>query len=223
MLIVLKFGSLNLLEPSGPVQALYLSLNRWHIFFSLRCANNFWASSSIIVSGYRGNLRQGWSGCVLELTTNLKIVLRLRMRAAILLLLLHLCGMQRDNFTFIFTDAVLFKCRHSDVGIENCNSWWAGPCAYTITVVQGMATKDSYMRQQCLLSGKVCLLQGILHVSETFTIWGFGDIWVAIKYLSLGYLHCNCGHTNSCAGLHTASISPHRCVVIVWFPCWMGR
>jgi hypothetical protein len=78
--------------------------------------------------------------------------------------------MQRGNFTFIFTDAVLFKHIHGNVSIENCDPWQDGPCAYTITVVQGMATKDSYMLQHCPLPDAVRLLQGSLHVSETFTV-----------------------------------------------------
>ena len=92
------------------------------------------------------------------------------MSGVIFVLPLRLCGMQRGNFTFIFTDAVLFKHRHSNGSIENCSPWQDGPCVCTLTVVQGMVTKDSYMRQQCQLPDTVCLLQGSLHVSETFTV-----------------------------------------------------
>jgi hypothetical protein len=39
---------------------------------------------------------------------------------------------------------LLFKHRHSNVSNENCSPWQDGLCAYTLTAVQGMATKDSY-------------------------------------------------------------------------------
>jgi len=83
---------------------------------------------------------------------------------------LCLSAMQRDNFTCFFTDAVLFKHRHSNVSNENCSPWQDGPCGYTIRVVQVMATKDSRMLQQYPLPDTVLLLQRCLHVSETFTI-----------------------------------------------------
>ena len=167
----MQSGSLSLLEPSGPVQALPFSNGTADFLFSKMC-KPFLGPIQPQIQWITGEPSLGvkWPGPGAD-QKNLKIVLRLRMQGIIIVLPpRHLSCMQRGNFTFIFTDAVLFKHKHCDVSIENCSPWQDVPCAYTIILVQDMTTKDSYMLQQCPIPDTVHLLQGSLHVSETFTV-----------------------------------------------------
>jgi hypothetical protein len=83
--IVMQFGSLSLLEPSGPVQALPFSEGIADFLFSNMC-EPFLGLIQLHIKWIPGEPSSGGSGRVLELTANLKIVLRLTMHGALLIL-----------------------------------------------------------------------------------------------------------------------------------------